>query len=76
MPRPPRTQPTIARANSTSAFDMPQRSITVPAKMNDGHRQQNPILRAGYQAGGKHLQRKAAEHEAKNGRDAEREYDW
>ncbi len=36
MPRPPRSQPTNARARSTSAFDMPQRSMIVPAKMKDG----------------------------------------
>src|SRR5205085_8376528 len=36
MPSPPRSQPTNARARSTSAFDMPQRSITVPAKMKLG----------------------------------------
>ena len=36
MPRPPRSQPTSARARSTSAFDMPQRSISVPAKMKLG----------------------------------------
>src|SRR5260370_39228611 len=36
MPRPPRSQRTKARARSTSAFDMPQRSMTVPAKMKDG----------------------------------------
>src|SRR3954470_22074939 len=36
IPRPPRSQPTSARAKSTSAFDMPQRSMTVPAKMKLG----------------------------------------
>src|SRR6266568_7178259 len=36
MPSPPRSQPTSARAKSTSAFDMPQRSITVPAKTKLG----------------------------------------
>ena len=36
MPSPPRSQPTSARAKSTSACDMPQRSIRVPAKMKDG----------------------------------------
>src|ERR1044071_10249027 len=36
MPSPPRSQPTKARARSTSAFDMPQRSMTVPAKTKLG----------------------------------------
>ncbi len=36
MPSPPRSQPTRARARSTSAFDMPQRSMTVPAKIKLG----------------------------------------
>ena len=36
MPRPPGSQPTIARASPTSACDMPQRSINSPAKMKDG----------------------------------------
>src|ERR1044071_7046059 len=36
MPRPPRSQPTSARAKSTSAFDVPQRSMTVPAKIKLG----------------------------------------
>src|SRR5207237_7293224 len=36
MPSPPRSQPTNARARSTSAFDMPHRSITVPAKTKLG----------------------------------------
>src|SRR5258705_11383628 len=35
-PRPPRTQPPIARARSTSAYDIPQRSIRLPAKTNVG----------------------------------------
>src|SRR5690348_15883614 len=36
MPSAPRSQTTSARARSTSAFDMPQRSITVPAKTKLG----------------------------------------
>src|ERR671924_665447 len=36
MPSPPRTQPMRARARSTSAYDMPQRSMRLPAKMNVG----------------------------------------
>ncbi len=36
MPSPPRSQPTMARASSTSACDIPQRSITLPAKMKHG----------------------------------------
>src|SRR5882672_775951 len=36
MPRPPRTQPIIARARSTSAYDIPQRSMRLPAKTKVG----------------------------------------
>src|SRR3954447_10043597 len=36
MPSPPLTQPTSARASSTSAWLMPQRSIKLPAKTNAG----------------------------------------
>src|SRR3979409_1002260 len=36
MPSPPRSQPTSARAKSTSAYDMPHRSMIVPAKMKLG----------------------------------------
>ena len=36
MPSPPRNQPTSARARSTSACDMPQRSISMPANTNEG----------------------------------------
>src|SRR5439155_12447523 len=36
MPRPPRTQPIIARARSTSAYDIPHRSMRLPAKMKVG----------------------------------------
>src|SRR6185295_10034795 len=36
MPSPPRSQPTSARANSTSECDMPARSIRLPANTNDG----------------------------------------
>ena len=36
MPSPPRSQPTKALARSTSAFDMPQRSMTVPANTKLG----------------------------------------
>src|ERR1051325_391572 len=36
MPSPPRTQPTIARASSTSAWLMPQRSMRLPAKTKAG----------------------------------------
>src|SRR4029453_4346003 len=35
-PRPPRTRPTRARARSTSAYDIPQRSIRLPAKRKVG----------------------------------------
>ena len=35
-PRPPRTRPTRARARSTSAYDIPQRSIRLPAKTKVG----------------------------------------
>ena len=36
MPRPPRTQPTRARARFTSAYDMPHRSIRLPANTKVG----------------------------------------
>ena len=36
IPRPPRTQPTKARASSTSELDIPARSISEPAKTKDG----------------------------------------
>ena len=36
MPSPPRSQPTIARASSTSECDMPARSIRLPANTKDG----------------------------------------
>src|SRR5919202_1763293 len=36
IPRPPRTDPTSARARSTSAYDIPQRSMRLPAKTNVG----------------------------------------
>src|ERR1044071_1220017 len=36
MPKPPRTQPTRARASSTIAWLMPQRSIRLPANTNAG----------------------------------------
>ena len=36
MPSPPRSQPTSARASSTSECDMPARSIRLPANTKDG----------------------------------------
>ena len=36
MPSPPRSQPTSARASSTSECDMPARSIRLPANTNEG----------------------------------------
>jgi hypothetical protein len=36
MPSPPRIRPTSARARFTSAYDMPQRSMRLPAKTNVG----------------------------------------
>src|SRR5581483_1716515 len=36
MPRPPRTQPMSARARSTRAYDIPQRSIRLPANTKVG----------------------------------------
>ena len=36
MPSPPRTQPTSPRARLTSAYDIPQRSMSAPAKTNVG----------------------------------------
>src|SRR5216110_90627 len=36
MPSPPRTGPTSARARSTSAYDIPQRSIRLPANTKVG----------------------------------------
>ena len=36
MPRPPRSQPTSARASSTSECDMPARSIRLPANTKEG----------------------------------------
>ncbi len=36
MPKPPRSQPTSARASSTSELDMPARSIRLPANTKDG----------------------------------------
>src|SRR5437762_5581956 len=35
-PRPPRTQPTSARARLTSAYDIPQRSMRLPANTKVG----------------------------------------
>ncbi len=36
IPRPPRSQPTSARASSTSECDMPARSIRLPANTKEG----------------------------------------
>src|SRR2546425_12924724 len=36
MPSPPRTQPTRLRARLTRAYDIPQRSMRLPAKINVG----------------------------------------
>src|ERR1700675_4899136 len=36
MPSPPRTQPTSTRARSTKAYDIPQRSMRLPANTKVG----------------------------------------
>src|SRR6266478_2950493 len=62
MPRPPRTQPIIARARSTSAYDIPQRSMRLPAKMKVGMASSTQLCEPD-QAGGQLLQREVADDE-------------
>ena len=75
MPSPPRSQPTSARARSTSAFDMPQRSMTVPAKMKLGIASKTQFCDAADHARRQHLERIAAEHQTDDRGDAKREHD-
>ena len=75
MPSPPRSQPTNARARSTSAFDMPQRSIIDPAKIKDGIASNTQFCDAADQARGDHFERIAAEYQADDRRGAQRKDD-
>ena len=75
MPSPPLTQPISARASSTSAWLMPQRSIRLPANTKAGIASSTQLCEPDTSAEDKLLHRIAADPQAGDAGDAEREHD-
>ena len=75
MPSPPRSQPTSARASSTSECDMPARSIRLPANTKEGIASSTQLCEAAIMRGAELLHRKPAEPKAGDAGGAEAEHD-
>ena len=75
MPRPPRTRPTRARARSTSAYDIPQRSIRLPAKTKVGMASRTQLCEPATRLEGSFCSEKFAGQQPGEAGDAQREDD-